>query len=86
MPPMRRLKMGLLIAAATLLFGYGTAYVASDEVRYLSRAGIEETRILGRRTPISRLAKDPTTPATLRKPLPSSLLNHSPSGSLEGPV
>ena len=58
--------MGLLIAAAALLFGFGTAYVASDEVRYLSRAGIEETRILTRRTPISRLANDPNTPQALR--------------------
>ena len=33
--------MGLLIAAAALLFGYGVAYVASDDVRYLTRAGIE---------------------------------------------
>ncbi len=51
--------MGLLIAAAALLIGYGTAYVASDDVRYLTRAGIEETRILAGRIPISRLATDP---------------------------
>ena len=50
--------MGLLITAAVLLFGFGTAYVASDEVRYLSRAGIEETRILVSRVPISELAKN----------------------------
>ena len=66
MPPKRRLKMGLLIAAAALLFGYGTAYVASDDVRYLSRAGLEETRILTKRTPISRLATDPKASPTLR--------------------
>lgn len=58
--------MGLLIAAAVLLFGYGTAYVASDDVRYLSRAGIEETRILVHRTPINRLASDPKATRTLR--------------------
>ena len=58
--------MGLLIAAAALLLGYGTAYVASDEVSYLSRAGIEETRILTGRTPIDRLARDPKTAPTLR--------------------
>jgi predicted aminopeptidase len=58
--------MGLLIAAAALLLGYGTAYVASDNVRYLSRAGIEETRILARREPISHLAQDTTAPDSLR--------------------
>lgn len=58
--------MGLLIAAAALLFGYGTAYVASEDVRYLSRAGIEETRILTSRVPISRVASDPNTPPELR--------------------
>src|SRR4051812_33824216 len=62
----RRLKMGLLIAAAVLLFGYGTAYVASEDVRYLSRAGIEETRILMKRTPINRLATDPAVEPELR--------------------
>lgn len=59
--------MGLLITAAVLLFGYGTAYVASDEVRYLSRAGIEETRILTSRVPISHLAKDKQVPDSLRQ-------------------
>jgi predicted aminopeptidase len=58
--------MGLLIAAAALLLGFGTAYVASDDVRYLSRAGAEETRILVGRSPISRLARDSKTPPTLR--------------------
>ena len=33
--------------------GYGTAYLASDDVRYLTRAGIEETRILQARQPIA---------------------------------
>jgi predicted aminopeptidase len=58
--------MGFLIAAAALLFGYGTAYVASEDVRYLSRAGIEETRLLAHRTPINHLADDPNTPPALR--------------------
>ena len=58
--------MGLLIAAVALLAGYGTAYVASSEVRYLSRAGIEETRILSRRIPITRLSQDSTVPDSLR--------------------
>lgn len=59
--------MGLLIAAAVLLFGYGTAYVASEDVRYLSRAGIEETRILTHRVPISAIARDSTKPDSLRQ-------------------
>ncbi len=59
--------MGLLISAAVLLFGFGTAYVASEEVRYLSRAGIEETKILTGRVPINRLAQDPTAPDSLRQ-------------------
>ncbi len=58
--------MGLLIAAAALLLGYGTAYVASEDVRYISRAGIEEARILARRVPIAKLAADPATPDSLR--------------------
>jgi len=58
--------MGLLIAAAALLFGYGTAYVASDDVRYLSRAGIEETRLLANRTPITIVARDTKYPPALR--------------------
>lgn len=58
--------MGLLIAAAALILGYGTAYVASEDVRYLSRAGFEETRILARRTPIRKLATDSTVTPSLR--------------------
>jgi predicted aminopeptidase len=58
--------MGLLIGAAVLLFGYGTAYVASEEVRYITRAGIEETRILTARVPITRVAQDARYPDSLR--------------------
>ncbi|MGH7581895.1 MAG: aminopeptidase [Gemmatimonadales bacterium] len=62
----KRLKMGLLIAAAVLLGGYGTAYVASSQVRYVSGAGLEEIRILSRRVPMNVLAADPRTPSDLR--------------------
>lgn len=58
--------MGLLISAIALLVGYGGAYLASSEVRYLSRAGIEETRILTHRIPITRLANDSTRPDSVR--------------------
>ena len=33
--------MGILITAVALILGYGTAYLASEDVRYLTRAGIE---------------------------------------------
>ncbi len=59
--------MGLLIAAAALLLGYSGAYVASPDIRYLTRAGIEETRILARREPISHLAQDSAAPDSLRR-------------------
>jgi predicted aminopeptidase len=58
--------MGWLIAAGALLFGFGTAYVASDDVRYLTRAGFEETRILAARTPIRVVARDTTQPLVVR--------------------
>ena len=53
--------MGVLITAVALLLGYGTAYVASGEVRYVTRAGIEQTAILEKRRPIARLVADPKT-------------------------
>lgn len=59
--------MGLLISAIALLVGYGGAYLASSEVRYLSRAGIEETKILTARVPIIRVANDTTRPDSIRK-------------------
>ncbi len=58
--------MGLLIGAAALLFGFGAAYVASDDIRYLTRAGIEESRILMHRVPINHIAHDPKAPDSLR--------------------
>jgi predicted aminopeptidase len=53
--------MGLLIAAAALIFGYGTAYLASSDVRYLTRAGFEQTLILQKRRPIEKIIADPNT-------------------------
>lgn len=58
--------MGLLIAAGALLLGFGTAYVASDDVRYLSRAGFEEIEILVGRVPMTRVASDTSYPAAVR--------------------
>jgi predicted aminopeptidase len=51
--------MGVLITALALLLGYGGAYLASEDVRYLTRAGIEQTAILQKRRPIERLVADP---------------------------
>jgi predicted aminopeptidase len=61
--------MVFLVVVAALFAGYGTAYLASDDVRYLTRAGIEETHILQARRPIADLVADPKTDAGLRGPL-----------------
>jgi predicted aminopeptidase len=54
---------------AALFAGYGTAYLASEDVRYVTRAGFEETRILQSRQPISRLVRDGATDPALRQTL-----------------
>lgn len=61
--------MIFLIIVGALVAGGTTAYVASDDVRYLARAGLEETRILQSRESIARLVADSTTPADLRASL-----------------
>ena len=61
--------MIFLIAVAALVVGAGTAYVASDDVRYLTRAGLEETRILRNARPIEDLVADPRTPDSFRASL-----------------
>jgi len=58
--------MGVLISAVVLILGYGGAYLASDDVRYLTRAGIEQTLILQKRRPIERLVADPKLDAETR--------------------
>jgi predicted aminopeptidase len=52
--------MGILIAAVTLFAGFGAAYVASSDVRYLTRAGLEQTRILENARPLERMVADST--------------------------
>ena len=54
---------------AALFAGYGTAYLASEDVRYITRAGFEETRILQSRQPIAELVRDSSTDAVLRENL-----------------
>jgi len=58
--------MGILIAAVALIVGYGTAYLASEDIRYLTRAGIEQTLILEKRRPLDRLVADSSLPADTR--------------------
>lgn len=58
--------MGILITAIALILGYGTAYVASEDVRYLTRAGIEQTLILEKRRPLERLVRDQRISAETR--------------------
>ena len=61
---MRRVVFFALVAA--LFAGYGTAYLASEDVRYITRAGFEETRILQSRQPIAELVRDSSTDPVLR--------------------
>ena len=67
--------MLFLAIVATLFAGYGTAYLASDDVRYITRAGLEETRILRAREPIADLVagreRDPVVRQSLRLVLES---------------
>jgi predicted aminopeptidase len=61
--------MVFFAVVAVLFAGYGTAYLASDDVRYITRAGFEETRILKSRQPIDRLARDRTIDPSVRRSL-----------------
>lgn len=58
--------MGFLVAAAALFFGFGSAYVLSHEVRYLTRAGFEEVAILQKARSLDKLIADPRTPEETR--------------------
>lgn len=61
--------MIFLVVVATIFAGYGTAYLASDDVRYLTRAGMEEIRILQGREPIVDLVADRGTDPAVRHAL-----------------
>ena len=61
--------MVFFVVVAALFAGYGTAYLASDDIRYLTRAGFEETRILQSRQPIDRLVRDGATDPALKQSL-----------------
>ncbi|MCL4867071.1 MAG: aminopeptidase [Gemmatimonadales bacterium] len=62
----RRLRMGILVAAAALFFGFGTAWLASHDVRYLTRAGLEEVAILQKARSLTDILEDPETPPETR--------------------
>jgi predicted aminopeptidase len=62
-------RMIFFALVAALFAGYGTAYLASEDVRYVTRAGFEETRILQSRQPIARLVRDRATDPALRQTL-----------------
>ena len=68
-PPRRRRADDLCRPGGAAGRGFSTAYVASGEVRYLWRAGYEETRILQSRQPIEKLARDTTLPAAAPRPV-----------------
>jgi predicted aminopeptidase len=74
--------MIFLIVVATIFAGYGTAYLASDDVRYVSRAGFEEISILQNREPIARLAADPSTDPAVRQALRLVLQSRDYAASL----
>jgi predicted aminopeptidase len=61
--------MVFFVVVAALFAGYGTAYLASDDVRYLSRAGFEETRILKSRQPLQRMVGDSSVAPAVRRSL-----------------
>lgn len=59
--------MIFLAIVGALMAGYGVAYVASDDVRYLTRAGIEQTAILEARESIAKKIADEKTPAETKQ-------------------
>jgi predicted aminopeptidase len=62
----KRLLVITLGAAAAVLVLF---LIVSADARYLARAGLEEARLLLRRSPIERLIADSTSPAALRQRL-----------------
>ena len=61
--------MVFFVVVAALFAGYGTAYLASNDVRYVTRAGFEETRLLQARQPLQRMVEDSTVSQAVRRSL-----------------
>ena len=66
MDTVRRFFLGILVVAVGLFVSFGTAWLVSDEVKYLTRAGAEQARILERARPLDRVIADPKTDAATR--------------------
>lgn len=56
----------IVAIVATLMLGFTSAYMASSEVRYLTRAGLEETEILKHRQPIAKVLRRADLDSTTR--------------------
>src|SRR5438128_7402833 len=65
----RLLKRILVIAVGAAAAGVALMLIVSADARYITRAGIEEARLLLRRREIAKLIADTTTPAALRQRL-----------------
>ena len=65
----RLLKRILAIALGAAVAGVVVMLIISADARYITRAGIEEARLLLRRRPIDKLIADSLTPAPLRQRL-----------------
>lgn len=61
--------MWFVAVVAAIMVSYTTAYVASPEVRYLHRAGVEETKILQSRRKIAKIVADTSVPEETRAQL-----------------
>lgn len=61
--------MIFLIAVGVLFAGYGTAYLASEDVRYVTRAGLEESHLLREARPLDELIGDPALRPAFRASL-----------------
>jgi predicted aminopeptidase len=80
---MRRSPVRVIVAlVAALMLGFSTAYVASGEVRYLTRAGLEETRILTARKSIARVLRTPDLDPAVRGQLELVLEARDAAGGL----
>ena len=66
MDTVRKLLLGILVLAVGLFVSFGTAWLVSDEVKYLTRAGAEQARILERARPLDRVIADPKTDPAIR--------------------